>query len=440
MRIFDIISKKRDGHELNKEEINFFIDQYVDGNIADYQASALLMAIYIKGMSNKETATLTEAMANSGDIVDLSSIDGIKVDKHSTGGVGDKTTLVIAPIVAACGGKVAKMSGRGLGHTGGTVDKLEAIPNFQTSLETEKFFEIVNKVGVSVIGQSGNLAPADKKLYALRDVTATIDCLPLIASSIMSKKIAAGSDCILLDVKTGSGAFMKTLDDSILLAEAMVAIGTEVGRKTTALITNMDIPLGFAIGNSLEVIESINTLKGIGPKDLTDVCIELATNMLVLSEKGTEEQCKQMVLDVIENGKALECLKDMVEAQGGDVSVIEDTENFKKAMFSKEILAVKSGYITEMDTEKCGIASVQIGAGRLVKTDEIDFSAGIVLNKKYGDIVKAGDVLATLYSDNKPSFSSAEALIQEAIIIGEKALEEEKLIYAKVTSDGVEKY
>ena len=308
MRMYDLIMKKRNGEALNHQEIQYLVEEYVAGNIPDYQMSAFLMAVYFQGMTEEETLAMTLAVAHSGDMVDLSGIEGTKVDKHSTGGVGDKTTLIIAPIVAACGAKVAKMSGRGLGHTGGTVDKLESIPGLRTTLTREEFFEVVNKTGVSVIGQSGNLAPADKKLYALRDVTATVDSIPLIAVSIMSKKLAAGNDCILLDVKTGSGAFMKTLEDSVALAKEMVSIGENAGKRTVALITNMDIPLGHNIGNSLEVIEAVETLKGNGPQDLTVVCMHLASNMLYLAGKGTLDECKSMVKEVIANGKALEHL------------------------------------------------------------------------------------------------------------------------------------
>lgn len=437
MRMYDIIHKKRNAGVLTKDEIHFFIDGYVKGDIPDYQVSALMMAIYFNGMNDEEMTELTIAMAHSGDMVDLSGIKGIKVDKHSTGGVGDKTTLIVAPIVASCGVKVAKMSGRGLGHTGGTVDKLESIKGFKTTLSREQFFDIVNNIGVSVIGQSGNLAPADKKLYALRDVTATVESIPLIASSIMSKKLAAGSDCILLDVKTGSGAFMKTIDDSVALAEKMVAIGEGAGRKTVALVTNMDIPLGKNIGNSLEVIESVETLNGKGPHDLETVCIELAANMLYLVDKGTIEQCRVMAEDALKSGKALKCLADMVRAQGGDESVIYDTDKFKKALYKHEILSLSDGYITKMNTEKIGISSVMLGAGRNAKEDEIDYSAGIILNKKYGDKVSKGDVLATLYADNESLFTDAEKMYREAITISETQAKEEKLIYERITKDNI---
>ncbi|MDE6182739.1 MAG: pyrimidine-nucleoside phosphorylase, partial [Eubacteriales bacterium] len=394
MRMYDLIYKKRNGEELSNEEIEFIISSYVKEEIPDYQMSAMLMAIFLKGMSDKEISTMTMAMAHSGDMVDLSSIEGIKVDKHSTGGVGDKTTLIIAPIVASYGVKVAKMSGRGLGHTGGTVDKMEAITGLKTDFSREEFFKIVNKTGLSVIGQSGNLAPADKKLYALRDVTATVDCIPLIAASIMSKKLAAGSDCILLDVKTGSGAFMKTVDASIKLAEKMVAIGENCNRRTVALITDMDIPLGKNIGNSLEIKEVVETLKGNGPKDLTEICIKLAGNMLYLANKGTLEECEEMAKKAIETGSALEKLIEMVEAQGGDIELIKNPENFEKAKFTKEIISQKEGYIIQMDTEGLGISSTILGAGRETKDSIIDFSAGIILEKKVGDFVKKGDIIA----------------------------------------------
>lgn len=440
MRMYDIIAKKRNNLELTLEEISFFVNGFTNGDIPDYQVSALLMAIYFNGMTDLETALLTSCIAKSGDMVDLSKIDGIKVDKHSTGGVGDKTTLIIAPIVAACGVKVAKMSGRGLGHTGGTIDKLESIPNFETSLSHEKFFEIVNRVGVSVIGQTGNLAPADKKLYALRDVTATVDSIPLIAASIMSKKIAAGADCILLDVKTGSGAFMKTLDDSIKLAKAMVDIGENVNRHTIALITNMDIPLGNAIGNSLEVIEAVETLKGNGPKDLTYVCIELATNMLFLAKRGTIEECKYLVQKTISDGSALKKFIEMVKAQNGDISVIENTNNFEKPKYSYQLKADCDGYIFKMDTENIGIASVVLGAGRDTKDSKIDYSAGIILNAKYGDKINKDDVIATLYSSDEAKFEQANDILQKAIIIKNDKPLNQPLIYAKVLNDKIEKY
>lgn len=440
MRMYDLIGKKRDGGSLTAEEISHMIQEYVAGEIPDYQMAAFLMAVYFNGMSEEETVTMTLAMAHSGDMVDLSAIEGIKVDKHSTGGVGDKTTLIITPMVAACGVKVAKMSGRGLGHTGGTVDKLEAIPGFQTTIDQERFFEIVNTIGLSVIGQSGNLAPADKKLYALRDVTATVDCIPLIASSIMSKKLAAGSDAILLDVKTGSGAFMKTVDDSIALAKVMVSIGENAGRKTAALITDMDIPLGNNIGNSLEVIEAVETLKGNGPEDLTEVCLHLAANMLYLAGKGTIEECMEMAKKTIEDGSALKRLAAMVEAQGGDPSVILDTDKFEKAPFAKQIIAETEGYIAAMDTESCGIASSMLGAGRETKESAIDFSAGMILARKVGDYVKKGDLLATMYTSKEELFADAEKRYVSALTFAKEKPTEEPLIFARITKDGVEKY
>jgi pyrimidine-nucleoside phosphorylase len=440
MRMYDIIAKKRDGGELTDEEIKYFINGYVKGEIPDYQVSALLMSIFFRGMTDRETADLTMCMANSGETVDLSSIDGIKVDKHSTGGVGDKTTLIISPIVASLGVRVAKMSGRGLGHTGGTVDKMESIPGLKTSIEREKFFDIVRKVGVSVIGQSGNLVPADKKLYALRDVTATVESIPLIASSIMSKKIAAGSDCILLDVKTGSGAFMKTVDDSIRLAKAMVAIGEHVGRKTIALITDMDRPLGNAIGNSLEIMEVCRTLKGNGPDDLTEICIELAANMLFLADKGSIEDCKKLVKEQIENGQAFEKLIEMVEAQGGDTSVLDDNSKFEKAKVIYEVPAKAEGYLYSMNTERCGIASVELGAGREKKEDTIDYSSGIVLKKKIGDYVKQGETIAEFYSSNIDKCKQAEKVFEDAVTIKSEKPKEIPIIHGRVTKDSVKIY
>ena len=440
MRMYDVIQKKRDGNELSKEEISYLIQGYVDGSIPDYQMAAFLMAVYYKGMTENETHLMTMEVARSGDMVDLSAIEGIKVDKHSTGGVGDKTTLIVAPIAAACGVKVAKMSGRGLGHTGGTVDKLESIPGYQTTLSREDFFKVVNDTGLSVIGQSGNLAPADKKMYALRDVTATVDSIPLIAVSIMSKKLAAGSDCILLDVKTGSGAFMKTLEDSIALAAEMVNIGENAGRKTMALITDMDTPLGEAIGNSLEVKEAVATLKGNGPDDLTEVCLHLAANMMVLAGLGSAQECMDKAKAAIEDGSALQKLIDMVEAQGGNGDVIRDTTLFEEAKCSYEVLAKEDGVIQAMDTEKCGIASVMLGAGRETKDSPVDLSAGILLHKKTGDAVKKGDVLATMYAAKEELFASAEAKYRSAITIGQEPVKRASLIFAKVSKDGVERF
>ena len=440
MRMFDIIAKKRDGGVLSREELEFAVMGFVNGQVPDYQMSALLMAIYLRGMTEKETAQLTDVMAHSGDMVDLSAISGIKADKHSTGGVGDKTTLVIAPIVAACGVKIAKMSGRGLGHTGGTVDKMEAVPGTQTAVDRERFFAQVNEIGISVIGQSGNLAPADKKMYALRDVTATIGCVPLIASSIMSKKLAAGSDCILLDVKTGNGAFMKTLDDSIELAKAMVSIGQHNGRKVAALITDMDTPLGHNIGNSLEVIESVEVLKGHGPADLTEVCYQLAANMLYLAGKGSLEDCRRMAEEAVASGAAYEKLKQMFAAQGGDVSVLDDPDKFQKAKFSRPLLAAESGYLVQMNTEMVGNASVGLGAGRITKEDVIDFAAGIVLHKKTGDKVEAGECLATLYADQEEKLDAAEEMFRAALTFGPEPEPVPALVMARVTEEGVERF
>ena len=440
MRIYDVIMKKRNGGTLSDEEIAFFIDGYTAGRIPDYQASALLMAIWFKGMDEHETAVLTDCMARSGDMVDLSAIPGLKVDKHRTGGVGDKTTLIVAPVVAACGAPVAKMSGRGLGHTGGTIDKLESIPGFRTSVERERFFQIVRDAGLSVIGQTGNIAPADKKIYALRDVTATVDSLPLIASSIMSKKLAAGSDAIVLDVKTGSGAFMKSLDDSIGLAQAMVSIGEHNGRRTIALITDMDLPLGHAIGNSLEVIEAVDTLRGRGPADLTEVCLQLASNMLVLAGKGELAACRAMAEEALRSGAAFGKLRAMVAAQGGDVSVLDDTDKFAKAPVVHEVLSPADGYISHMQTELCGIASVALGAGRASKEDAIDLSAGILLLKKTGDAVKKGEPIARLLTSRQELVPEGERLLLEAVTFSDARPAPEKLVLARVTKDAVEKF
>lgn len=439
MRMYDVIEKKRDGGELTDEEIDFFISGYVSGEIPDYQASALAMAIFYEGMTPRETAKLTMAMAESGDMMDLSAIPGIKVDKHSTGGVGDKTTLVVAPIVASLGVKVAKMSGRGLGHTGGTLDKLESIPGLSVEISEPDFFEQVNKIGVAVAGQTGNLVPADKKLYALRDVTATVDSVPLIASSIMSKKIASGSNCILLDVKCGSGAFMKTVDAAIELAEAMVSIGEHVGRTTAALITGMDRPLGKNIGNALEVSEAVATLRGEGPEDLTAVCIELAANMLHLAGKGSVAECRDLAQGQIANGEGLAKLVEMVTAQGGDAAVIWDTSKFDAAPFRREVLVEESGYISAMNAERVGIASVALGAGREKKGDPIDMAAGIILERKTGDYVEKGEVLATLLTSDEKRLDDSERIFREALSFGHEQPVLEPLFFARVSRDGVEK-
>lgn len=432
MRIYDIIHKKRNGEELTDEEIRFFVTKSVDGKIKDYQITALLMAVCFNGMTEIETATLTMEMAKSGDMVDLSGIDGYTVDKHSTGGVGDKTTLIVTPIVASLGGKVAKMSGRGLGHTGGTVDKLESIEGFRTTLSGDEFMDQVNKIGLCVVGQSGDLAPADKKFYALRNDTATVDCIPLIASSIMSKKLAAGSKGIVLDVKTGSGAFMKSVGESEQLAEAMVKIGKAAGRDTVAVITNMDIPLGNAVGNSLEVIEAVETLKGNGAEDLTTVCIELASNMLTLVTGKDKDTCAELAKGAIADGSALEKLKEMVREQGGNPEWIADTELFPKAKHKCEIKAESGGYIEHMDAEKIGVASLMLGAGRNTKEDELDFSAGILLQAKTGDKVAGGETIATLYANDESKFDSAVQKFNEAIKFSSEPVEKQKLIYSVI--------
>jgi len=400
MRIVDIIEKKRDGGELSTDEIEFFISHYTDGTIPDYQVSALLMAIYFQGMTSKECADLTTAMIYSGDTVDLSAIKGIKVDKHSTGGVGDTTTIVLAPLVAALGVPVAKMSGRGLGHTGGTNDKFEAIPGFKIELSKEDFINQVNTQGVAVIGQSGNLTPADKKLYALRDVTGTVNSIPLIASSIMSKKLAAGADAIVLDVKTGDGAFMKSDEDAEKLAQEMVNIGNNIGRRTMAIISDMSQPLGFAIGNALEVKEAIDTLKGNGPADLTELVLTLGSQMVVLAGKAiTLDEARAKLQEVIANGKALEKLKVLIDAQGGDSSVVDAPEKLAKAPYQIELPAKQSGYVAKIIADKVGIIAMQLGAGRATKDDIIDPAVGIVLHKKIGDKVSEGESLLTIHAN-----------------------------------------
>lgn len=442
MRMYDIIHKKRDGFSLTDEEIGFVVQGCTDGSIPDYQLSALMMAIYFQGLDPHETAVLTDRMAHSGDMVDLSGIHGFKADKHSTGGVGDKTTMVVAPIVAACGVPVAKMSGRGLGHTGGTVDKLESIPGFCVELSPEEFLRTVNTVGTCVIGQSGDLAPADKKLYALRDVTATVESIPLIAASIMSKKIAAGADGIVLDVKVGSGAFMKTLEDGVRLAETMVQIGEAVGRRTVALITNMDAPLGNAVGNTLEVCEAVETLEGHGPMELTTICRELAANMLYLAGKGDIIHCSKLAREAILTGAALDKFKEMVAAQGGDISVIEDTQKLPAAADFRRVKAPRDGYITHIDAEKCGLAAAMLGAGRQAKGDPIDYTAGILFRMNLGDQVDGGFEFARLYTSGDPArFDEAERLFLEAVTISPEPLPETpKLILGRVSAEGTELY
>ena len=421
MRMYDIILKKRANLPLTDEEIRFVIDGYVKGEIPDYQVSALLMTIVFNGMNARELGTLTLAMAQSGNMVDLSNIDGITVDKHSTGGVGDKTTLIIAPLVAASGGKVAKMSGRGLGHTGGTIDKMESIPNLKVSLEQDAFINQVNKIGLAVIGQSEGLAPADKKLYALRDVTGTVDSIPLIASSVMSKKLASGAQAILLDVKVGSGAFMKNIEDARELAKAMVDIGKENGRSVKAILTDMDRPLGHAIGNALEIREVIDTLKGHGPEDLTNECIIMAAHMLVLSHICDYETALSRVQEALDSGAALERLRMMIDAQDGDSRVIDDESLLAIGKFTYDVTAPQDGYITHMNTEQCGIASVMLGAGRTVKDGPIDYSAGIVMHKKTGDAVRMGERIATLYASDESLFTNAAQTYLAAITIGNTA-------------------
>ncbi len=420
MNIKEIIRKKRDGFSLTKEEIEFFAFGSADGRIKDYQISALLMAIYFNGLDENETLWLTDAMAHSGNMADLSAIDGIKGDKHSTGGVGDKTTLVVAPIVAQCGVKIAKMSGRGLGHTGGTVDKLESVPGFKTSLSSEDFISIVNECGICVAGQSGKLCPADKKLYSLRDATETVENMSLIASSIMSKKLAGGADCIVLDVKCGSGAFMKDKESATLLAEKMVEIGKGAGRKTAALITDMDVPLGKNIGNSLEIIEAVETLKGNGPEDLTEICILLSAKLLELAGAGDFEECKILAKSKIDDGTALNKLAQMVELQGGNPEYILNTELFEKAKYSYDIKATQSGYINHTDAEGIGLVCVKLGAGRQTKEDDIDHSAGIILHKKTGSRLDNGDVIATLFCNDESLFEDAVLQFNESVTISDE--------------------
>ncbi|MGZ0053138.1 pyrimidine-nucleoside phosphorylase [Brevibacillus gelatini] len=430
MRMVDIIAKKRDGGELTTEEIQFLVDGYTNGSIPDYQMSAWAMAVLFRGMTARETADLTLAMAGSGEQLDLSSLEGIKVDKHSTGGVGDKTTLVVAPLVAAAGIPVAKMSGRGLGYSGGTIDKLESFRGFQVERTREQFLQQVRDIGVSVIGQSGNLTPADKKLYALRDVTATVEAVPLIASSIMSKKIAAGADAILLDVKVGKGAFMKNLEEAETLAKAMVAIGSQVGRKTVAVISDMNQPLGFAVGNALEVKEAVETLAGRGPKDLTELVLSIGSRMLVLGGLVSNvEEGRVKLEELMASGKAVDKLAEMVEAQGGDKADVYDLSRLPQANIIHEFVAKQDGYVEAIDAEAVGHASVVLGAGRLTKEMPIDLAVGFVLHKKRGDQVRAGETLVTIHANDEKMLQSALEELEDAYSISTKIPSAQPLIY-----------
>lgn len=429
MRMYDLIMKKRNGGTLTKEEIDFMVTGFTAGSIPDYQMSAMMMAIYFKGMSEEETVHLTIAMAHSGDLLDLSAIEGIKVDKHSTGGVGDKTSLALTPMVAACGIKVAKMSGRGLGHTGGTIDKLESFQGFTTGLTTKQFIHNVNTIGIAIMGQTADIAPADKKLYALRDVTATVDNMSLIASSIMSKKLAAGADAIVLDVKTGSGAFMKKEEDSLALAKEMVAIGNGAGRRTYAILSDMDQPLGCAIGNALEVKEAIDTLRGQGPVDFTQLCMTLGSYMLIAGGIATEEKAaRERLQQVIEDGSALNKLAEFVEAQGGDQRAVYDTNLLPKAGIAEEILAPAEGFIAQIKCDEIGICSLLLGGGRETKESVIDLSVGFVLHKKVGDFVKTGDSLATVYANDQTKLQEARSRFLQAYTISDKMAQKRPLI------------
>lgn len=434
MRMYDIIEKKRDGGALSQAEINFFINGYTNGEIPDYQASALLMAIYLQDMSPVEQALLTDAMVHSGDTIDLSGVEGIKVDKHSTGGVGDTTTLILAPLVASMGVPVAKMSGRGLGHTGGTIDKLEAVPGFHTEITNEKFISLINENKLAVIGQSGNLTPADKLLYSLRDVTATVNSIPLIASSIMSKKIASGADAIVLDVKTGAGAFMKNLNDATELAHAMVVIGNLVGRKTIAIISDMSQPLGFAIGNALEVKEAIETLKGNGPSDLTELCLTLGSEMVVLAGKAANSAEARAILEAnLKNGQAIEKFKVFLQAQGGNPNVVDDLSLLPEARYKVVLSASESGSVAAIDANNLGIAAMMLGAGRETKESVIDLAVGIVLHKKVGDKVKSGQALLTIHTNRSDELDQIKEKLLQSIVISDQIIEKPKLLYATIT-------
>lgn len=441
MRMYDLIIKKRDGLELSKEEINYFVKNLTEGNIADYHVAAFLMAVFLKKMNKRETADLTQAMMHSGDVVDLSQISGIKVDKHSTGGVGDTTTLVLAPLVASCGVPVAKMSGRGLGHTGGTIDKLEAIEGFHVEISIDDFINNVNKHGIAVIGQTKNIAPADKKIYALRDVTATVDNISLIASSIMSKKLAAGSDAIVLDVKVGSGAFMKTIEDAVELGKEMVEIGQIMDKNTIAIITDMEQPLGFAIGNALEVKEAIDTLNNEGPEDLTELCVKLGSNMVYLGGGADSvEAAEKLIREKLANGEAFEKFKEFISIQGGNVDVINDPSKLPSADHVREIKSDVEGYLETIKSDSVGIAAMKLGAGRETLDSVLDMSAGIILNKKVGDKINKGDVIATLYTNTQSKLDESEKMFLDAITISKDEVAPRKLIKAIVNRDGVQEF
>ncbi|ATA60532.1 Pyrimidine-nucleoside phosphorylase [Geobacillus stearothermophilus] len=432
MRMVDLIAKKRDGKALTKEEIEWIVRGYTNGDIPDYQMSALAMAIYFRGMTEEETAALTMAMVHSGEVIDLSGIRGVKVDKHSTGGVGDTTTLVLGPLVAAVGVPVAKMSGRGLGHTGGTIDKLESVPGFHVEISKDEFIRLVNENGIAIIGQTGDLTPADKKLYALRDVTATVNSIPLIASSIMSKKIAAGADAIVLDVKTGAGAFMKKLDEARRLARVMVDIGKRVGRRTMAVISDMSQPLGYAVGNALEVKEAIETLKGNGPRDLTELCLTLGSHMVYLAEKAPSlDEARRLLEEAIRSGAAIAAFKTFLAAQGGDASVVDDLDKLPKAAYTSTVTAAADGYVAEMAADDIGTAAMWLGAGRAKKEDVIDLAVGIVLHKKIGDRVQKGEALATIHS-NRPDVLDVKEKIEAAIRLSPQPVARPPLIYETI--------
>ncbi len=441
MRPYDVILKKRNGGTLSREEIEFMVSGYVSGEIKDYQMAAFLMAVYFKSMNAQETLYLTETMAKSGDMVDLSRIEGIKVDKHSSGGVGDKTTLVVAPLCAACGVPVAKMSGRGLGHTGGTLDKLEAIPGFQINLSSDQFINNVNKYKIAVVGQTGNLVPADKKMYALRDSTGTVDSIPLIASSIMSKKLAGGADAIVLDVKTGSGAFMQTPQEAIALARSMVEIGNGAKRQTIALITDMDQPLGRAIGNSIEVIEAIDTLRGRGPSDLEELAIEISAQMLICGNIcGNYKDAKSMLLSALDSGMALNKFKNMIEAQGGDSSAVDDYDKLPKSRFKVEVLSTHEGYVEKINAMEIGNAAMILGAGRATKEDAIDPAVGVTLDKKIGDYVESGMKIVTIHANDMGLAKIAYDRLLSAYHFTSRMPKIQSLIHYIVNAQGVSTY